>query len=217
MSIHSHVSVLAMLVSLSGCGDGLSRGEAKKAIEEKLNKAKEFPTVSFDTGNRFFTPPTEPYALDSVCPLLVKTAEPLRGGFLPRNNPSGPWTDWEAARVAGFLVMHGKMFSYRDLGTPRTAIECTIQLTDKTKDYVVTEKDFWRGTIFKAVEGVEVTVTGITNPASEGEQTVSEVEYSTTYKMNPLGQALAGSKEAQEERTRRAIFQRFDDGWRMEN
>ncbi len=80
----------------------------------------------------------------------------------------------------------------------------------------MTEKDFDRGTILKAVEGVEVAVTGITEPAEMHGQTISEVEYATTYKLNPLGQALAGSKEAESERTGRAVFRLVDDGWRLE-
>jgi hypothetical protein len=146
----------------------------------------------------------------------MKTGQRATGGFVPRHDPGGPWTDWEAAREAGFIAVSAQMFSYRDLGRPFTAIECTTQLTDKAKEYVVAEKDFYRGTVFKAVESVEVTVTGVTKPAEMGGQTTSEVEYTTTYKLNPLGQALAGSKEAENERTGRAVFRLFDDGWRLE-
>lgn len=215
MSILARVSILSVLVSLSGCGDGLSREDAEKAIEERLNEAKEFPTVSLDTGDRFFIPPAEPYALESVCPSLMKTGQRATGGFVPRHDPGGPWTDWEAAREAGFIAVSAQMFYYRDLGRPFTAIKCMSQLTDKAKEYVV-ENDFFRGTILKAVEAVEVTVTGVTKPAEMVGHTLSEVEYTITYKLNPLGQALAGSKEAEDEQKHRAAFQLFDDGWRLE-
>lgn len=172
--------------------------------------------MSFDTGNRFYVPPDEPYALDSVCPSLMKTGQQATGGFVPRHRPGGPWTDWDAAREAGFVALNAQMFSYRDLGRPFTAVKCTPELTDRAGAYVVARDDFYRGTVFKAVESVEVTVTGVTKPAEMVGHTLSEVEYTITYKLNPLGQALAGSKEAEDEQKHRAVFQLFDDGWRLE-
>lgn len=214
------LSLLGMLLSSCGEGGSLSRSKAESLIEERWNKSGDFPTVSVQVEKQYFVPPEGEYRYDSVClTLMERGGHP--GGFLPYRQPGGRWKNWAAADEAGFLTSTAVVYAYRDLGRPREAILCTFDLTEKATPYILKQE---RGVVtLQAVESVDVSVTGFTKPADLMGQTVSEVEYTYEFELNPLGEALATpvrslSAQPEEERTpqrRSAYFRLFDDGWRL--
>lgn len=216
MSIMIRIAVAVTLLSLVGCGkSGLSRSEAEEAIEKQLNGSADFPTVTLQVGEHYFSPPSDVYRLDSVCFSLMEDGR-NPAGYVPYRHPQGRWGDWHAASEAGFVTATAQEFTGRFLGSDFTAIKCTIKLTDKAQKYVLKTEGGDNVTL-KVVEGVEIDVTGVTKPADMFVQTVSEVEYTYTYKFNPLGKALAESSQKDSKPNEgKALFRLFDDGWRLE-
>lgn len=224
LPIISRIATVALVLILPACGgeSGLSRGKAEKMIEEHWNTKGDFPTVEVKLGKAFFRMPEGDYRPDSVCPSLMAHGY-TPGGFVPYMHPKGEWKNWEYAAEQGFLTSSAGVYGYRDLGEPKQALECHFTLTDKAKPYVVSANTDDMATL-KAVEGVEVKVTGLTKPAELLGSTVVEAEFTYTYKLNPLGKALAEKTKSisepapEEEQTKqgRAVFKLYDDGWRLE-
>lgn len=216
MSTMIRITVVTAILSLAGCGEsGLSRGKAENAIEKHLNGSGDFPTVSVQVGEHFFSPPSAEYRLDTVCFSLMESGR-NPAGYLPYRQPQGDWRNWHAASEAGFITATPQEFRGRFLGSDYTAIKCTIKLTDQARKYVLKTEDRDVVTL-KAVESVDANVTGVTKPADMSGQTISEAEYTYTYAFNPLGKALAGpEQEGAKPREGKALFRLFDDGWRLQ-
>lgn len=201
MAILARVSILAVLVRLSGCGNDLSRGSAEKAIEEKLNEAKEFPTVS----PRFRLPVAHENGAtrDRWVPTTPRSGRPLDGlgsrtrSWLHRRERAdvflpGPWQTVHGHTVRDAAYGQGEGICGGRKGLlPRHRLqvggECGSHGHRRNQARGNGRPDHLRGRI-----------------------------HTTTYKLNPLSQALAGSKEVENERTGRAVFRLFDDGWRLE-
>lgn len=211
------LAFVSMVLLFSGCGDGgLSRSEAKKAIVEKLNNEKDFPEVSVQVGEHYFTPPANEYKLDTVCySLMAEGRNPA--GYVPYSQPRGYWNNWHAASENGYITTTPHEFSGVYLGSSYTALKCTIKLTDKAKPFIL-KKDRGDVVTLKVVDGIDVEVTGVTKPADMFGHTVSEAEYTYTYKLNDLGKSLStASVDANKDNPRKgkAAFRLFDDGWRL--
>lgn len=217
-------ATVAILLILSACGkeSELSRSEAKQAIEERWNSKGDFPTVTVQVGEYSFIPESEEYRLDSVCFSLMESGLISIMGPL-YDQARGEWRNWAAAAEAGFITTQAQAILRPDLGPQYTAIKCTIQLTDKAAEFVK-EKDDRGHVTLKAVERVDVEVTGLSKPGEGSEQTVSEAVFTYKYKLNPLGEALAepirslSEPEPKEDLPdeHRALFRLYDDGWRLE-
>jgi len=218
------IAIVALLFSLQACGGqgGLSRSKAAKAIEERVNAKGDYPTVAVQVGDHYFSPESGEYRLDTVCfPLMEHGRNPA--GYVPYTQPKGKWRNWQAAAEGGFITATAQEIRGVYLGMPYTAIKCTIRLTDKAEPFVK-QKDGRDVVTLKAVERVDIKVTGLSKPGDLYGQTVSEAEFTYAFKFNPLGKALAEPTKSltgsapQEERPNqgRALFKLYDDGWRLE-
>lgn len=218
------LSAASLVFLLSSCGGegGLSRSKAEQAIAERWNAKGDFPTVEVWIGKTFFRMPEGDYRPDSICPSLMEHGY-TPGGFLPYTHPKGAWRNWEHAAKEGFLTSSAGVYSYRDLGQPKQALQCQFDLTDKARPYLVSGNTD-RMVRLKAVTGVEVTVTGLTKPTEMLGSKIIEAEFTYTYTLNPLGKALAeplgspseSSQKEEQPRQGRALFRLYDDGWRLE-
>lgn len=214
--------LVAVAFGLPACGEsgGLSRGKAEKALEEEINKKADFPTVQVQLGKAFFYLPEE-YRNDTVCISQLEHGS-TPGGFVPHPRPRGKWTNWGAAFEAGFITGTAEVYAYRDLGQPKQALQCHFSLTDKAKPYVVSEDRNGIATL-KVVDTVDVEVTGLTKPSDRNGSTMSEAEFTYTYKFNPLGEVLATplrdlsgtEKNGEASDKGRSLFRLYDDGWRL--
>lgn len=224
LPVFSRVAMAMLVLALSACGGegGLSRSEAEQAIKETWNAKGDFPTVAVLVGEHFFHPEPGGFAPDTACfPLMEHGMHPA--GYLPYTHPKGDWRNWQAASKAGYLTVQAQEIRGRYLGSDYTAIKCTIWLTDKA-NALVKEKAHDGTVTLRAVEGADVDVTGVTKPSQGSGQTVSEVQFTYKYRLNPLGKALAEPapylkvKDAppKEGQPGQAVFKLYDDGWRLE-
>lgn len=215
--------ILVSLFGLSACGDssGLSRGKAADMIQEKINKSGDFPTVTVKVGKAFFDVPKGEYRKDSVCASLMND-ENTPAGYVPYRRPNGKWRNWGFAHEEGFMRSPSEIVSGMWLGSPSTSLKCTFELTDKAAPYVV-GKDRDDIVTLKVVDGVDIEVTGVSKPADMFGSTISEAVYTYTYKLNPLGKALAkpfqsigdSEKNGDVSGQGKRVFRLFDDGWRL--
>lgn len=225
MKTATHLSfvMLSVVLSVSACSkdNSLSRGDAAKAIEEQLKTSGKLPTVKVQLGKAYLYVPKDDYRTDTVCLSLMNKGQ-TPGGFLPYATPRGEWRNWANAAEKEFITTTAQLYSYRSIGEPKTAIQCHFSLTDKAKPYLVGEERDGMVTL-KVIDRAEVEVTGITKPSEALGSTVSEVEFTISYKFNPLGEALSSpirdisGTEKNGESTKRghAVFRLFDDGWRL--
>ena len=215
-------AAMPLLLFLAACGASgeLSRSEAEKALEKKINEGGDFPTVAVQVGEHYFQPLQGGYPSEYVCfPLMASGRNPA--GYLPYTAPRGKWRNWEAAAKAGFIVATAQEVRGKFLGMDYTATKCTIRLTDKAKPFI---KDSDRGGLvtLRPIDGVNVKVTGVTKPTQGTGQTASEVEFSFDFRFNSLGEALSApgldstdSSDLRKGGSSRALFKLYDDGWRL--
>jgi hypothetical protein len=190
-------------------------------IQEEINTNGRFPTVTVQLGNAYFEVPEGEYRKDSVCVTLMNGGR-TPGGYMHYRTPNGNWKNWGFAHEEGFLRSTSEIINGMWLGNPNMSLKCTFELTDKAAAYVV-GKDQDNVITLKVVDGVDVKVTGMTKPAEMLGATVTEAQFTYTYKFNPLGKALAepfrslsgSEKNGGVTDEDKMAFQLYDDGWRI--
>lgn len=202
--------VMPALLVLSGCGNGtLSRSQAESMIEEKLEKAKELPTKDIQVGRHWFR--FKENNGGKSCLIAMADSDSWLPGSVAYATQG---TNWSEAAQQGYITAELVGVHIDGFSKKEDALICQIAVTDKARPFI---KESRNDIItLSLADSAAVKVTGVTKPADMFGHTISEAEYQITYKPNNLGDALRKNNEnLMPSRDRKAAFQLFDDGWRL--
>lgn len=209
------LSVIALCATLSlvACdlfSSNLTRSKAEAQLKEKVNKDKVEELVIGDSGgqlrfrcqSRQCQEPFLENRADNNAPILVKLRD---AGFITIEKKI--WNERLPGYFGDHLVAYSvqptaKMSKYAKITVKPE--ECSVLCLDRSNKTIL---------IIKLADLELITVTGLTEPSDAMGEKVVQAEYVAKYAPTPVSGLFLGSTDLAE--SRRAVFVKFDDGWRL--